>query len=85
MKVHAKIQKWGNSLALRIGGAMRETPHFKEGTEVNIEISENGFIVTKSKMKKHFPFKESEILKGLSAQKAHADLLASPLPNEVEQ
>jgi antitoxin MazE len=85
MTLHAKIQKWGNGLALRIGGAMREIPHLKEGTEVDIEVTEEGFTVTKSKKRKLFPFKESDLLEGLSAQTAHADLLASLSPNEIEQ
>jgi antitoxin MazE len=85
MTLHAKIQKWGNGLALRIGGAMREIPCFKEGTEVEIEITEVGFIVTKARKKKGFPFKESDLLEGLSAQTAHADLLAPLNPNEFEQ
>ena len=85
MKINAKIQKWGNGLALRIGGSMREIPQFKVGTEVDIEITEVGFIVTKSKRKNRFPFKETDLLKGLTAEKAHADLLALPLSNEVEQ
>lgn len=85
MKIHAKIQKWGNSLALRVGGAMREIPHLKEGTDVDIEITKDGFTVTKSKKKKRFPFKESDLIKGLSPETAHADLLATPQPNEVEQ
>lgn len=85
MTLHAKIQKWGNGLALRIGGAMREIPHLKEGTEVEIEVTETGFTVTKSTKRKNFPFKESDLLKGLSAQTAHADLLATLAPNEIEQ
>lgn len=85
MTLHAKIQKWGNGLALRIGGAMREIPQLKEGTEVEIEVTEAGFTVTKSKKRKHFPFKESDLLKGLSAQNAHADLLATLAPNEIDQ
>lgn len=85
MILHAKIQKWGNGLALRIGGAMREIPHLKEGTEVEIEVTEIGFTVTKSKKRKNFPFKESDLLKGLSAQTAHTDLLATLAPNEIEQ
>ena len=64
MTLQAKIQKWGNGLALRISGAMREIPHLKEGTEVDIEVTEEGFTVTKSKKGKHFPFKESDLLKG---------------------
>jgi antitoxin MazE len=85
MTLHAKIQKWGNGLALRISGAMREIPHFKEGTEVDIEVTVAGFTVTKSKKKKPFPFKESDLLKGLSARTAHADLLATIASNEIDQ
>ena len=85
MKVHAKIQKWGNGLALRVGGIMREVPHFKEGTEVEIDVTEEGFSVTKSKKRKSFPYNEVDLLKGLSPQKVHADLLALPLPHEIDQ
>ena len=84
MKVHSKIQKWGNGLALRVGGIMREIPHFKEGTEVEVEVTEEGFTVTKSKKRKPFPFTESDLLEGLSPDTAHADLLASPLSQEVD-
>ena len=84
MTLHAKIQKWGHGLALRIGGAMREIPHLKEGTEVEIEVTETGSTVTKSKKRKNFPFTESELLKGLSARTAHADLIATLVPNEIE-
>jgi len=84
MKIHTKIQKWGNGLALRIGGTLREIPHFKVGTEVDIEVTEEGFTLTKSKTKKHFPFKESDLIKGLSAETAHADLLATLQSTELE-
>lgn len=85
MTLHAKIQKWGNGLALRISGAMREIPSLKEGTEVEINVTKTGFTVTKSKKRKSFPFKESDLLKGISAQTAHADLLAALAPKEIEQ
>ncbi len=86
MRIHAKIQKWGNGLALRVGGAMRDIPHFKEGTEVDIEITEEGFTVKKSiSNKKLFPFSESKLIAGLTSELAHADLLASPLKSEIGQ
>ncbi|OGV49173.1 MAG: hypothetical protein A3F46_04505 [Legionellales bacterium RIFCSPHIGHO2_12_FULL_42_9] len=86
MKVHARIQKWGNGLALRVGGVMRDIPHFTEGTEVDVEITEDGFIVKKSDSnKKLFPFSEEKLIKGLTNKLAHADLLAKPLANEIEQ
>jgi antitoxin MazE len=68
MKLQAKIQKWGNGLALRIAGAMREVPDFKEGTPVEIEVSKDGFSVKKaattvSSFK--LPFSEADLLSGL--------------------
>jgi len=86
MKTHAKIQKWGNGLALRVAGVMRDIPHFQDGTEVDIEINEEGFIVRKSiaKKKKRFPYSESQLLKNLTPILAHADTLASPFANELE-
>ena len=84
MKIHARIQKWGNGLALRVGGAMRDIPHFQEGTEVDVEITEEGFTVRKSASNKMlFPFSESTLIDGLTHELAHADLLAMPLASEV--
>ncbi len=86
MRVHARIQKWGNGLALRVAGAMRDIPHFQLGTEVDVDITEEGFFVKKSMPnKKLFPFSESTLIAGLTNQLAHADLLATPLANEIEQ
>ena len=86
MRVHARIQKWGNGLALRVGGAMRDIPHFQEGTEVDVEITQEGFTVRKTlSNKKLFPFSESILIEGLTNKLAHADLLTIPLANEIEQ
>ncbi len=86
MKIHTKIQKWGNGLALRISGAMREIPHLKAGTKVDIEITEQGFTVKKSLSRgiNRLPFAEEDLLKGMSPEKAHADLLTTPLSHEIE-
>ncbi len=86
MRVHAKIQKWGNGLALRVSGVMRDMPHFQNGTEVDVEVTEHGFSVVKtSPPKKHlFPFTESQLLSGLNNHSAHADLLTQPTKNELD-
>ena len=43
MRVQSEIKKWGNSLALRITGAMADVPQFSEGTkhEHEYQRSEN--------------------------------------------
>ena len=86
MIIHTKIQKWGNGLALRVSGGMRDIPHFEEGTEVDIEIFDEGFLVKKSVPKtiSLFPYTESELLDSLNQTTSHADLLTNPISNEIE-
>lgn len=74
MKIETHIQKWGNGLALRVSGIMRDIPHFKEGMNVMVEVTEEGFTVTKiNKPKTRKRFSEKELLKDLTPYKAHAD------------
>ena len=73
MIIHTKIQKWGNGLALRVSGGMRDIPHFVEGTEVDVEIFDEGFLVKKSLLKKNnlFPYSESQLLESLNQTTSH--------------
>jgi antitoxin MazE len=82
MQVHAKIQKWGNGLALRVSGAMREIPHFKEGTEVDVEITEKGLTVTNASKHSLF-FRESDLIDNLTVHNSHTDLIAKPQVTEI--
>lgn len=86
MKVRAQILKWGNGLALRVSGAMRDIPHLKEGTKVSVEITEEGFSVKKITSKKQFklPFNEAQLLESLNSELAHADLLTNLLTSELD-
>lgn len=86
MIIHTKIQKWGNGLALRVSGGMRDIPHFEEGTEVDVEVFDEGFLVKKSLSKKNnlFPYSELQLLESLNPTTSHADLLTNPLSNEIE-
>lgn len=77
--VHAKIQKWGNGLALRVAGLIRDIPGFKQDTLVDVEVFEDGFTVRKTRIQSRgfqFPIKETDLLNGLTAENAHADELA---------
>ena len=86
MIIHTKIQKWGNGLALRVSGGMRDIPHFEEGTEVDVEVFKEGFFVKKSLPKKIslFPYSEFQLLENLNQHTSHAKLLTHPLSNEIE-
>ncbi|MBN4079180.1 hypothetical protein JYT26_00920 [Beggiatoa alba] len=77
--VHAKIQKWGNGLALRVAGMMRDIPKFKQDTLVDVEVFDDGFTVRRAKSQSkgfRFPLREADLLEGLTAENAHADELA---------
>lgn len=85
MKVHTTIQKWGNSLAIRITGSLRTIPHFTADMPVEIEVDEKGLRVRPiSQKKKSLIFKEAQLLKGLTAKKAHADEIADIHYQEFE-
>lgn len=40
MRVATKIQKWGNSLALRIPKAIAESANLKEGSDVEVKFDD---------------------------------------------
>lgn len=84
LKVESRVQKWGNGLAIRISGAVRDIPHFKEGMLIEIEVSEDGLKIKKLRIPQRliFPFKESELLANMTPQTAHADIIAHPLKGE---
>ncbi|GBU09535.1 hypothetical protein AwWohl_06730 [Gammaproteobacteria bacterium] len=83
MITHAKIQKWGNSLALRLAGPIKDIPNLTQGMLVDIEITEDGFTVRKSQEKHTFPFTEAQLVQSLSPYAAHADELALLLETEI--
>ena len=78
MKVQAKIQKWGNGLAIRIAGVMRDIPNFKEGMLIEVEVSEDGLEIKKIKSmsKLKLPFSETDLLADMTPDIAHVDMLA---------
>ena len=84
--VHAKIQKWGNGLALRVAGLLRDIPQFEQNTAVDVEVFKDGFTVRKVKPKQKsfiFPVKEKDLLKGITPELAHADEIAQPSGKEL--
>lgn len=75
MKVRTKIQKWGNSLGLRISGPMKTVPNFEENMPVDVNVTEKGLeVVPVKKIKKRqLPFTEAELLEDMTPYGAHAD------------
>ena len=86
MRVETEIKKWGNSLALRVTGTMAELPRFELGTRVTVDVDSEGFVVRRtagSLRSFRFPESESALLAGMTAENAHAELLAHPGVREL--
>jgi antitoxin MazE len=62
-------------LAIRITGPLKTIPHFTANMPVEIEVNERGLTIhpVTQKKRKLLVFKEYQLLRGLTAKKAHAD------------
>jgi antitoxin MazE len=77
MKIQTTIQKWGNSLAIRITGPLKTIPGFVANMPIEIGVSEEGLTIHPISLRKRklILFKEAELLKGLTAENVHAEEL----------
>jgi antitoxin MazE len=82
------IQKWGNSLALRLPKALADMARLREGTKVELVPTTEGVLV-KAKRKPKPRYVLSELLAGITPDNAHpatnwgppvgTEILASPI------
>jgi antitoxin MazE len=66
----ATVQKWGNSLAVRIPASMAEQLKFEAGTPVQITADENAIIVTR---KSRLKYRLSDLLKDCKPSQLHGE------------
>jgi len=69
--MQTKVQKWGNSLALRIPKVLALDAHIKEGSLIEIAVS-NGEIVAKPTMKAVFDLKE--LVRQITPKNVHGEV-----------
>jgi antitoxin MazE len=86
MKIQTTIQKWGNSLAIRITGPLKTVPHFTANMPIEIVVNKKGLTIypITSKKNKLLIFSEAQLLKGLTPKKAHADEIADAQSGEFD-
>lgn len=86
MKIHTTIQKWGNSLAIRITGPLKTIPHFTANMPIEIEVNEQGLTIHSvvPKKRKLLLFNEAQLLKGLTVKNSHADEIVDIHHREFE-
>jgi antitoxin MazE len=80
----ARVQKWGNSLAVRIPKALATETGLGENTEVEL-TSDNGRIVVTPRKRKHKPkYTIEEMLRGITPDTLHGEIdFGPPVGREV--
>ena len=79
--VQTKIQKWGNSLGLRIPRALAEEAGVEAGAEVDMSIR-NGNLVVKPARRPRYRL--AELVRRISAKNLHAEVdTGGPVGREV--
>ena len=80
MQVNGKIQKWGNSLGIRIKKSVAQQLKIQEGTEVDIAISGNKLIITPSTPE----YTLEGLLNGITRGNIHGEVDSGPATGKEE-
>lgn len=79
--MNATVQKWGNSLALRIPRALAKDVRLRQGSVVEMAVVEGKVVVRPKRMKK---YALAQLLKAVTAENRHAEAeWSSPAGREV--
>lgn len=69
--MQTKVQKWGNSLAIRIPSAIAKTANLAAGSGVSLVIEEGRIIVEPQPGKR---YTLDELLKGVNKKNLHGEM-----------
>jgi antitoxin MazE len=73
--MHVRVQKWGNSLAVRIPKPLAEDAKVREGTVLNLAVSDGKVIATPVKRKKQ---SLKQMLANVTRENLHAEIESGP-------
>jgi antitoxin MazE len=80
LSMHVRVQKWGNSLAVRIPKPLAEDAEVKEGTVLNLAVSQGKVVATPVHKKK---FSLKQLLSKVHRKNLHAEIESgSPVGRE---
>ena len=73
--MHVRVQKWGNSLAVRIPKPLAEDAEVREGTLLNLAVSEGKVVATPVHKKK---YSLKQLLAKVTRKNLHAEVDFGP-------
>jgi antitoxin MazE len=68
--MNISVQKWGNSLALRIPSSLAKDIHLHRGSQVEVAVIEGSMVVKPAKKKR---YSLAGMLKGVTKSNLHAE------------
>ena len=68
--MRTRIQRWGNSLALRIPSALAEETELQEGAEVDVAVRRGKLVVARSTHRVSL----SDLLDGITTDNLHGEV-----------
>ncbi|EKD26271.1 MAG: hypothetical protein ACD_79C01288G0004 [uncultured bacterium] len=77
----AKVQKWGNSLAVRIPRSVALDTHLSSGKTVDMAVHDGQIIIAPTK---HKEYKLNDLLRGITIRNKHHEFdTGNPVGHEV--
>ena len=73
--MNATIQKWGNSLALRIPKAVARDTHLENGSVVSLAVRQGKVVIEPAQKGK---YRLDDLLKGVSKKNLHKSVNTGP-------
>jgi antitoxin MazE len=78
--MQSQVQKWGNSLALRIPKSFAKEANIEQGTTVEISVEAGKIIITPARPK----YKLDDMLSGINKKNVHHEIDAgAPVGKEL--
>ncbi|MDO9542048.1 MAG: AbrB/MazE/SpoVT family DNA-binding domain-containing protein [Kiritimatiellia bacterium] len=66
-----KVQKWGNSLAVRIPRSVAEDTQLSSGKTVNLAVHDGQIVIAPTRQRR---FKLNDLLRGVTTRNRHAEI-----------
>jgi len=80
-KMQTTVQKWGNSLAVRIPVSLSRETGINDGSSIDISVDDSGTIIIKPTTKKYIL---SDLLKKINSLNLHDEVqTGDPIGNEI--
>ena len=77
-----KIQKWGNSLAIRIPKSYAEALKFSEGSDVKFKIIKDKLVISR---KKKFEYRLNDLLGNVTEKNLHKEIVFEKIAAKEEK